>query len=1037
MDAINKLHPSVFQCQYPGDWWQEVPPVPAYLWRGEIPERGDFSNFRAWFEGTQLYHDYLFDLWNPAGGGLTVDVGQSMRVESIDPSMGLKHITMKMDASVPTDWGDYRDLIFHEGKIGTFQERYHNFQGFTDTHVSVGNSLTVEQIPDAPEGDYAFKMIVDSSQGGNGNCFARVVFDYEYALYAQVRFKIISFNIGGRVCLFGFDSALGVDCNICLREDMYLEKAWQDDAGYHTSVSSTAIQLNRWYTLKIFVKVGDGDGENRVWLDGVELLDLQNLGLVNTYSPIGLAYIGSTKTFAFDGAATVLFDAMYVGSNPQVGMSRHNCMAWRIFGPSEGAPFPVLYAATDIKITEYTLNGNCGIFGLLGVGFGNAMNLLALDANRRLVQDWLDDAGPHHTVSSTSLTMNEKHRLEVSYKVGNGDGEARVWLDGIEITDLQHMGLVNTVVGGATEIEVGQDEMHVLDQGKATILFGDPIVSTEYIGSGGVVVPDSWYDFYLPSMVNLTRYCEENNIYCMILTANYLNVAGVGLGPEFQWYINAYFDELARQGINPPLYFGFDLEWVRPAGDLNEVERIRQEVIVIRDLVESRGSKFCMIGSELPSWVRPALLSELPWWGHTHYPVSGTLDMVAYEQEIVANGWDQTHFGIMIGLLLDDPSVYNAWTEANIVHIFNEIDKVPNLMGVAGLDVIPNMLDPNICPDFVRIVNREVTARGYITSLNIPRGEFEIIDPLYTFTAPSLSEIQNKFALMHNQLELIYQGNGYWYGTSFQARWSGRIALGYMSANKVTGEEIYATRAREALDFLLAGQGTNGPEGYWDDFGYETGIGLAAMVEGYKLFGDDRYLNSALAAGDAIIRENLNLHTNYGAFAGWGLAKLYGLTRDTQYLDKAVELAQNSIANQNEEGYWPGDHSGKFNYHMIYTRFFLELCKQIPIENTFTTTLYDSISRAVNWMINMQMSNGDFYDYPDKTSPTPMNAGSHMRVATSTKQLIHDFKIFKVQDVLDGLTQYVISFDPLTTDEGGQIMMLYAVGEMLEAYSPT
>jgi len=157
----------------------------------------------------------------------------------------------------------------------------------------------------------------------------------------------------------------------------------------------------------------------------------------------------------------------------------------------------------------------------------------------------------------------------------------------------------------------------------------------------------------------------------------------------------------------------------------------------------------------------------------------------------------------------------------------------------------------------------------------------------------------------------------------------------------------------------------------------------------------------------------------------------------TGYLDKAVELAQNSIVNQNEEGYWPGDHNGKFNYHMVYTRFFLELCKHIPLGHSYRTTLYNATSRAVNWMINMQMSDGNFYDYPDKTSPAPMNAGSHMRVATSTKQLIHDFKRTKVQDVLDGLTHYVISFDPLTTDDGGRIMMLYAVGEMLEAYSPT
>jgi len=397
---------------------------------------------------------------------------------------------MRLNGSVPLDWGDYLAIVLTDGKAGTFQEAYQNFSAWTDTKYP-NQILTIEKVADSIEGDYSFKMDFDSSRG-DLSCFARKIFDAPQTLvYAQTWFKVTQHSItGGHYSIFGLDSALGVDNNIGIDKDRRLVKEWQDDSGYHTSVSSTVIELNRWYHLKIMVKVGNGNGENRVWLDENEVMDLQNFNLVNTYSPVTLVYIGTTKTFTYEGTATVYYDSVYAGTNPETGMSRHNCVAYKIWPPATQSsnfpppysPLPVLYARTYIKVTEHTISGKHGIFGLLGVSHGNFMNLLSLDSNRRLHQAWRDDSGAYSNISSTTLSMNEWHSLEVSYKVGNGTGEARVWLDGNEVMDLQRLGLVNTVVNGATELEVGQDEMHLFDAGTATVYYDSVVVSTSYIG---------------------------------------------------------------------------------------------------------------------------------------------------------------------------------------------------------------------------------------------------------------------------------------------------------------------------------------------------------------------------------------------------------------------------------------------------------------------------------------------------------------------------------------------------------------------------
>jgi len=207
------------------------------------------------------------------------------------------------------------EILFSDGELGSNQELYQDFSAWTATkHPS--QSLTIDDI-NSVEGDYGFRMGIDSSLP-DMNCFARYNFESsQLVIYAQTYVMVTQHELvgGGHYCIFGLDSVFGVNINIGLDKDRRLVKDWQDDSGPHTAVSSTALELNRWYCLKIIVKVGNGDGENRVWLDDVEVMDLQHLNLVNNYSTVILVYIGTTKTFAFTGTATVYFDSVVAGTS--------------------------------------------------------------------------------------------------------------------------------------------------------------------------------------------------------------------------------------------------------------------------------------------------------------------------------------------------------------------------------------------------------------------------------------------------------------------------------------------------------------------------------------------------------------------------------------------------------------------------------------------------------------------------------------------------------------------------------------------------
>ena len=313
-----------------------------------------------------------------------------------------------------------------------------------------------------------------------------------------------------------------------------------------------------------------------------------------------------------------------------------------------------------------------------------------------------------------------------------------------------------------------------------------------------------------------------------------------------------------------------------------------------------------------------------------------------------------------------------------------------------------------------------------------------VVSPQYSFPDPDVQDVEDRFIAVHNSTELFYNSDGTWYAVPSTTIWSARAAFGYMKAYRATNDTLYATRAKEALQHLLDSQDANG---FWDDSGFETGLSGAAMIEGYKIFGDQRYFQSSRDAADAeltLAYGNCTGELSYCAVMLWHLGGQYEITGQAQYLEKAISMAQYVIDFQDQNvGNWPADHSGDFSYHTFYSRGLTDLVRITPTDHQFEAQLIESTVRALNHTIVMQAQNGNFYQDIAQNFEATISSGTHPRAAHMLHIFINELGLTKIEDLMDGLTLYIASLDLGTMGEDERMMSLYATGVMLESYGGT
>ena len=223
----------------------------------------------------------------------------------------------------------------------------------------------------------------------------------------------------------------------------------------------------------------------------------------------------------------------------------------------------------------------------------------------------------------------------------------------------------------------------------------------------------------------------------------------------------------------------------------------------------------------------------------------------------------------------------------------------------------------------------------------------------------------------------------------------GDTTVGYVYAYETLGGDSYKEMALGGLNYLLKEQEPNGQWRWWGSVEgvvndthcfYDTGWAGLALMEGYRVFGDPKYLESAKRAGDwalgclytGFTKEHLpdgllskiylkrptyefTGNNNFDAFSIWYLVPLYRSTGDSKYLEGAVDRVEGAVlSGQLPHGGWPG-HNFHIGYHSIISDGITTLYEALPSDHSFRAKLGRRVCMALNFLLYLQDSSGDFY----------------------------------------------------------------------------
>lgn len=345
------------------------------------------------------------------------------------------------------------------------------------------------------------------------------------------------------------------------------------------------------------------------------------------------------------------------------------------------------------------------------------------------------------------------------------------------------------------------------------------------------------------------------------------------------------------------------------------------------------------------------------------------------------------------------------------------------------------------------------------------------IESCYKFQATGNKESVAYFEMLHERIEHYYNKDGSWGdGTQSESdqvfkpklkitktshpliRDSAHCALGYLGAHKVSPSTLYERRAREGLDWLLKEQERDGhfkmytrkKEGQSNHNGclYVTGIAGCALIKGYEVFKDSRYLESSKAAADWEKNWAIVSNVNFNAFPVWHLAEHYRLTGKEEYLEAAIKKTKiGIISSQTLSGGWVGHNSWSW-YHGINLRAYAALYRVLPINHGFRDELMTSIKAAIKYLVLLQNSDGAINGNPQ--SPETPTSGVYPISALAlwnktddadqlTRNILYGAVNFRISDK-SGDPEYAFNYERKDASFSVSLLAdnLYAMGEFLE-----
>ncbi|MEX0331503.1 MAG: hypothetical protein AB3N64_08790 [Puniceicoccaceae bacterium] len=239
---------------------------------------------------------------------------------------------------------------------------------------------------------------------------------------------------------------------------------------------------------------------------------------------------------------------------------------------------------------------------------------------------------------------------------------------------------------------------------------------------------------------------------------------------------------------------------------------------------------------------------------------------------------------------------------------------------------------------------------------------------------PDLNHVEKLW--LESYEKLIVKMNSLWSdpkrqereGDAPRLRISLRLARAFLQSYEAQLENShsYGEAGKKGMDFLVTQQTSNGAFGYpvyeggqqrlqlivaevlkkgrsleldmtekgylINDLGdgglnFDHGVVGCGLVYAYWISGDERYLNSAIRAGEWVFSRNdvRTQNFNYNCFSGQLMARLYRATGEVRYLDEARNLFEFGVLpGLMENGRWIDPHNARIQYHSVMLRSMFE-----------------------------------------------------------------------------------------------------------------
>jgi hypothetical protein len=139
-----------------------------------------------------------------------------------------------------------------------------------------------------------------------------------------------------------------------------------------------------------------------------------------------------------------------------------------------------------------------------------------------------------------------------------------------------------------------------------------------------------------------------------------------------------------------------------------------------------------------------------------------------------------------------------------------------------------------------------------------------------------------------------------------------------------------------------------------DSTQFDTGCASYALAYGFLVLKEPKYWMAARKAGDWALSFPLSANWNYNAFSVWQLAKLYEVSSEDKYRQRAMQIAKLGILpSQLPTGRWSDPHNARSVYHWIMVRSLVTLLRVLPKDSADAIRVRERTQLAIESEVQM------------------------------------------------------------------------------------